>query len=126
MILADTGGERSSPTVGKAYLIDFESRDLLGRLSFSQLTFGNFCRWSWYHGTVRNRRIETGISEASKRVSIFNKATSLNHRSRGALEGIDPGTPVTGWSEDEVCSESSLLYYGGTKTNGKSFQKLVD
>jgi len=59
-------------------------------------------------------------------VLVFVLVGAFEYRSRGALEGIDPGTPVAGWSEDEVCSESSLLYYGGTKTNGKSFQKLVD
>ncbi len=43
MILADTGGERSRPREPRESLLDwpshgtdFESRDLLGRLSFSQ------------------------------------------------------------------------------------------
>ena len=27
----------------------------------------------------------------------------LLHRSRGALEGVHPGTPHAGWNEGEVC-----------------------
>jgi len=35
---------------------------------------------------------------------------AFGNRSRGALEGVHPGTPHAGWNEGKVCSKSSLLY----------------
>ena len=50
--------------------------------------------------------------ELKEWVAVCATILKCEDRSRGALEGIDPGTPVAGWSEDEGQGQLALLVPG--------------